>query len=103
MLMGKNDIEDSNKFIVFFILIKIKPRYEKRVYNSLLNMGELVEINPLFGDWDILIKCLMPSNNNSWMLQNDFIERHIKNIDGIVDISTFFSKILSESKQEIPK
>ena len=39
-----------------FALLSISPLHEKAVYESLSNIPEVVEIHPLFGEFDILVK-----------------------------------------------
>jgi DNA-binding Lrp family transcriptional regulator len=42
--------------VVGFILISSKPGKEKDVYTELLNYKSVVEIHPLFGQYDIIAK-----------------------------------------------
>ena len=78
----KKDIEPFNEVIVFFVLIKTLPLYEKRVYDRLKKVRLIVEITPLLGEWDILIKCFIPSKYNPWIIQTEFIEKQIRSIEG---------------------
>ena len=39
-----------------FALLSISPLYEKEVYEKLKNTPEIVEVHPLFGEYDILLK-----------------------------------------------
>jgi DNA-binding Lrp family transcriptional regulator len=39
-----------------FALLSISPLYEKSVYDALKSIPEVVEIHPLFGEYDILVK-----------------------------------------------
>jgi len=39
-----------------FALLSISPLYEKGVYETLKNTAEIVEVHPLFGEYDILVK-----------------------------------------------
>ena len=39
-----------------FALLSISPLHEKAVYESLRGIPEIVEIHPLFGEFDILVK-----------------------------------------------
>ena len=39
-----------------FILIKAAPALEHEVYNSLLNVKEIIDLEPLFGEYDLIAK-----------------------------------------------
>ena len=39
-----------------FALLSISPLHEKTVFDSLNNVSEIIEIHPLFGEYDILVK-----------------------------------------------
>ena len=41
---------------VGFALLSISPLHEKEVYKSLEAISEIVDLHPLFGEFDILIK-----------------------------------------------
>jgi DNA-binding Lrp family transcriptional regulator len=38
------------------VLIDIEPTHEKDVYNELLKIEHIVELYPLFGDYDLIAK-----------------------------------------------
>ena len=39
-----------------FALLSISPLYEKEVYEKLKDAPEIIEVHPLFGEYDILLK-----------------------------------------------
>lgn len=39
-----------------FALLSISPLHEKAVYEHLTRIPEIVEVHPLFGEYDILVK-----------------------------------------------
>jgi len=39
-----------------FVLIKATPRREREVYDALLKVSEIVELHPLFGEYDFIAK-----------------------------------------------
>jgi DNA-binding Lrp family transcriptional regulator len=41
---------------VGFVLIGVEPKKERDVYSALLKIEEIVEITPLFGEYDLIAK-----------------------------------------------
>ena len=41
---------------VGFVLISVVPAHEHEVYNKLSKVSEIVELHPLFGEFDIIAK-----------------------------------------------
>lgn len=41
---------------VGFVLIGVEPKREHEVYNKLLKIEEVVELYPLFGEYDLIAK-----------------------------------------------
>jgi len=39
-----------------FVLIDIEPTREKEIYAALMKIGQIVELYPLFGDYDLIAK-----------------------------------------------
>jgi DNA-binding Lrp family transcriptional regulator len=69
---------------VGFVLISTAPQKEHDVYNQLLNVGEIVELHPLFGEFDLIAKIEAADFDTL----GHVIVSHIRNIDGIVDTKT---------------
>jgi DNA-binding Lrp family transcriptional regulator len=62
-----------------FVLIRILPTYEKRVYKKLKKLNEISDITPIFGDYDFILKIKM----NSYKDLGRIIIDKIRTIDGI--------------------
>ena len=67
-----------------FALLSISPLHEKNVYEILKRIPEIVEVHPLFGEYDILIKieCMDIDSIGSVVIKK------IRSIEGIVDTKT---------------
>ncbi|TLZ44095.1 MAG: Lrp/AsnC family transcriptional regulator [Methanobacteriota archaeon] len=39
-----------------FVLVDIEPSHEKEVYDTLMKIGQIVELYPLFGEYDLIAK-----------------------------------------------
>jgi len=67
-----------------FALLSISPMHEKSVYEELSRIAEIVEIHPLFGEFDILVKIQSPDIDS---IGNVVINK-IRAIKGIMDTKT---------------
>ena len=67
-----------------FALLSISPMHEKLVYEELSRIPEIVEIHPLFGEYDILVKI---QANDIDTIGNVVINK-IRSIKGIMDTKT---------------
>jgi DNA-binding Lrp family transcriptional regulator len=67
-----------------FGLLSISPLHEKLVYDSLKNIPEIIEIHPLFGEYDILVKIECGDIDTI----GEVVIRKIRSIQGIVDSKT---------------
>ena len=67
-----------------FVLINAAPAYEHEVYNKLSRVPEIVEVHPLFGEFDIIAKI---EAENFEKLGTLVIEK-IRSIDGVIDTKT---------------
>ena len=67
-----------------FGLLSISPLHEKPVYESLKNIPEIIEIHPLFGEYDILVKIKCGDIDTI----GEVVIRKIRSIQGIVDTKT---------------
>ncbi|MEF8878774.1 MAG: Lrp/AsnC ligand binding domain-containing protein [Candidatus Thermoplasmatota archaeon] len=70
-----------------FALITISPLREKEVYESLKNLPQVIEVHPLFGEYDILVKI---ESANLDMIGKVVIKK-IRSIKGVVDTKTLVS------------
>jgi DNA-binding Lrp family transcriptional regulator len=69
---------------VGFVLISAAPQKEHDVYNHLLKVSEIVELHPLFGEFDLIAKI----EASDFDTLGHVIVSKIRNIDGVVDTKT---------------
>jgi DNA-binding Lrp family transcriptional regulator len=69
---------------VGFVLISAAPSKEHDVYNHLLKVPEIVELHPLFGEYDLIAK-IEASDFDSL---GQIIVNRIRTIDGVMDTKT---------------
>jgi len=67
-----------------FALLSISPLHEKGVYEVLKTISEVVEVHPLFGEYDILIKIECPDIDSI----GSVVIKKIRSIQGIMDTKT---------------
>lgn len=67
-----------------FALLSISPLHEKEVYESLKITNEVVEVHPLFGEYDILLKIECPDIDSI----GEVVIKKIRSIKGVVDTKT---------------
>ena len=67
-----------------FVLISTAPAKEHQVYNELLKIKEIVELHPLFGEYDLIAKV---DAQDLEELGRIVVEK-IRSIDGVADTKT---------------
>jgi DNA-binding Lrp family transcriptional regulator len=67
-----------------FILINAAPAHEHEVYNKLSKVPEIVEVHPLFGEFDIIAKI----ESEDFERLGNIIVNKIRSIDGVIDTKT---------------
>jgi len=67
-----------------FALLSISPLHEKTVYEELRSIPEIIEVHPLFGEYDILLKIECPDIDSI----GDVVIKKIRSKKGIVDTKT---------------
>lgn len=67
-----------------FALLSISPLYEKSVFESLKNVPEIIEIHPLFGEYDILVKI----ESTDIDAIGEVVIKKIRSLRGVVDTKT---------------
>lgn len=67
-----------------FVLISAAPRKEHDVYNALQKVSEVVELHPLFGEYDLIAKLEAPDFDTL----GHVVVNKIRSIDGVVDTKT---------------
>jgi len=72
------------KLAVGFILISTAPAKEHEVYNELLKVKEIVELHPLFGEYDLIAKIEAVDFNQLGQVVVD----KVRSIPGVIDTKT---------------
>ena len=67
-----------------FVLIKAAPTHEHEVYNKLSKIKEIIELHPLFGEYDIIAKIEV----EDFEKLGQIIISKIRSIDGVIDTKT---------------
>lgn len=68
-----------------FALLTISPLHEKEVYETLnKEISEIVEVHPLFGEYDILLKIETADIDSI----GDVVINKIRSIKGVMDTKT---------------
>src|SRR3970282_819821 len=67
-----------------FILISTAPAKEHEVYNELLKVKEIVELHPLFAEYDLIAK----SEAEDFNILGQVVVDKIRSIPGVIDTKT---------------
>jgi len=67
-----------------FALLSVSPLHEKKVYETLKNIPEVVEVHPLFGEYDILLKIECSDIDSIGRV----VIKKIRAIQGVMDTKT---------------
>ena len=67
-----------------FALLSISPLYEKEVYKKLKDASEIIEVHPLFGEYDILLKIEAIDIDSI----GEIVISKIRSIKGVTDTKT---------------
>jgi DNA-binding Lrp family transcriptional regulator len=67
-----------------FILINTAPAQEHHVYNTLCKMPQILELHPLFGEYDLIAK--IQAENFEQL--GDFVINKIRSVTGVIDTKT---------------
>ncbi len=70
--------------ITGFILISTVPAKEHEVYNELLKVKEIIELHPLFGEYDLMAK--VEAKNPDELAE--IIINKIRTVEGVADTKT---------------
>ena len=69
---------------VGYVLINTAPTKEHIVYNKLLKLPKIVEIEPLFGEYDLIAKV----DEEDIEKLGDLVVKEIRTVDGVIDTKT---------------
>jgi DNA-binding Lrp family transcriptional regulator len=67
-----------------FVLISAAPAREHDVYNKLSKVPEVIELHPLFGEYDLIAKIEAEDFENLGVV----VVNKIRSIDGVIDTKT---------------
>ena len=67
-----------------FVLINVSPAHEHDVYNKLSKIPQIVELHPLFGEYDLIAKI----DANDFEELDTIIVNKIRSITGVLDTKT---------------
>ncbi len=70
--------------VVGFVLISAAPAHEHEVYNKLSKVQEIIELHPLFGEYDIIAKI----EADDFEKLGQIIVNKIRSIKGVIDTKT---------------
>ena len=83
--MKKNEKEKGgNQMAIGFVLINVAPAQEHEVYNKLSKIPQIVELHPLFGEYDLIAKI----DANDFEELGTIIVNKIRSITGVLDTKT---------------
>jgi len=67
-----------------FVLITVAPACEHEVYNKLSKVPEIVELHPLFGEYDLIAKI----DAEDFEKLGSIVVNKIRTIKGVIDTET---------------
>ncbi|MCC6028393.1 MAG: Lrp/AsnC family transcriptional regulator [Archaeoglobales archaeon] len=67
-----------------FVLIKVAPGKEKKVYDRIASIKEVEELYPLFGEYDLIAKIVVKDFEEL----SDIVVNKIRTIEGVVETKT---------------
>ncbi len=70
--------------VIGFVLINVSPLHENEVFNKLSKIPEVIELHPLFGEYDLIAKV----EAKDYESIGEIIIQKIKIIEGITDTKT---------------
>ena len=69
---------------VGFILIKTEPSKEQQVYEALSEVDDIVELHPLFGEYDLIAKV----ETGDFYDLGQVVVQKIRTLEGVIDTPT---------------
>jgi DNA-binding Lrp family transcriptional regulator len=67
-----------------FILIKAAPSLEHEVYNKLSKIQEIIDLQPLFGEYDLIAKI----EAEDFEKLGEIVINNIRSLQGVIDTKT---------------
>lgn len=84
MIVEKKEKEGEREMAMGFVLINVAPAHEHDVYNQLSKIPQVVELHPLFGEYDLIAKI----DANDFEELGTIIVNKIRSITGVLDTKT---------------
>lgn len=72
--------------LIYFILLKVAPTYEMEVYTKIINLPEVIEIYPLMGMYDFIIKIRAEDSDEL----GKYVVNTIRRINGVTSTKTLY-------------
>ena len=79
-----NHINKKDIGLECFVLIKVAPGFEKESYSKLINLPKVIEVNPLMGKYDFIVK--IKAENYDEL--GHYVVNNIRRVSGIVSTNT---------------
>jgi DNA-binding Lrp family transcriptional regulator len=70
--------------VIGFVLMHVSPLREYEVFNKLSKLHEVIDVHPLFGEYDLIAKIEAEDYENI----GEIVIQKIKTIDGVADTMT---------------
>ena len=67
-----------------FILIKAAPALEHEIYNKLSKIREIIDLQPLFGEYDLIAKI----EAEDFEKLGEIVINNIRSVKGVIDTKT---------------
>jgi len=80
----KNILSAGDLIAIGFVLVSTAPAKEHEVYNILNELPEIVELHPLFGEYDLIAKIETDDFNRLGQIVVD----KVRTIPGVIDTKT---------------
>ena len=77
-------IKKTDIGFIYFILIKVAPTFEMKIYKTLFNLPEIIEVYPLMGMYDFILKIRAENSDRL----GKYVVNTIRRINGITKTKT---------------
>jgi DNA-binding Lrp family transcriptional regulator len=77
-------LRGSIHMAIGFVLISAAPAHEHEVYNKLSKIPEIIELHPLFGEYDLIAKI----EAEDFEKLGEIVVNKIRTIEGVIDTKT---------------
>ena len=74
----------GKQMAIGFVLINVAPAHEHEVYNKLSKISQIIELHPLFGEYDLIAKI----EADDFEELGTIIVNKIRSITGVLDTKT---------------